>query len=366
MKQVKLFFKHCLILLFLCSCGQFEENNAYEIFEKDKTINVPVKVFKPNNSFYTNEKNISLTNNEESLPYLIEIRNCSNFEDNEIKLIETTLEEPSSIIKLVNQGTNCSADLIKFYQNNNWYMKSKEQISQDDEKIKFESIDTSEENKKVLYIENKSKLDVIQDDYSEISFEVSSSPNRSAKRSMTRSVEICDDLIDNDSDGDIDSDDSDCVSINSFFTDLDLPFFSIITSSLSYSSQNIHLEVTFNCLSLPTANACNSNTTDNVHFYLFKRDLSKISYTSAELLEKISSQTYLGGTYQGDDTLIDSVSPYNWKSTFTIPSNYLTHGSNGAVIVVGTDDPYAPLDIYSRSYRYHIINLEYGSVGIFH
>ena len=29
-------------------------------------------------------------------------------------------------------------------------MKTKEQISQDDEKIKFESIDTSEENKKFL------------------------------------------------------------------------------------------------------------------------------------------------------------------------------------------------------------------------
>ena len=93
-----------------------------------------------------------------------------------------------------------------------------------------------------------------------------------------------------------------------------------------------------------------------------------LSFNAVKMIKiaKIAAQTYLGGTYEGSNVNIVNSGSFNWKATYTIPSNYLEQGSNGAVIVIGTNDPYAPFDIYSRSYRYHIVNLEYGKFGTFH
>jgi len=153
---------------------------------------------------------------------------------------------------------------------------------------------------------------------------------------------------------------------------------------------------------------------DDTIFYVFKRDASQTSFSIQEIINQIEAQVvgnneellgaleasdvtevngdatatewkqfplnqleefecntddaaYTEGAIfdcDGDGTLNEAagdtgIDADHWIVQFNLPHSTLDEGSNALVLVVRHLDPYAPDDLYSSSYRYHLINLEY-------
>ena len=132
---------------------------------------------------------------------------------------------------------------------------------------------------------------------------------------------------------------------------------------------------------------------EDTKFHIFLRDPSKTTFSIQEIIDNVANKTVgnneelLSGssleatlavdgdgaavTIGGAGGSVDS-SPLRcpatgcatathdyWTATFDLPHSALSEGSNALVLVVEHLDPYAEDDLYSSSYRYHLINLDY-------
>jgi len=335
-----------------------------------------------------------------NLPHTIEISNCISFNEGEIKTVEymntgdneltTATALPGQLDETVNEigadngnvqgtinlflgDTGCEADLIRFRHEGLFYEKapSQDQPPSASEMTLYRAVDVPDDDKKEFWVENLSDLDQIDDGTdTQIKFAVWKSFE---KNQIQRSINV----------------DSEWDSQESTLVDRHLGKFNISEISQTYDAQLRRETIKFklicskyeegsdptggdvSCNDSDVSDAAETDIEEDTRFHIFKRDPSKTSFSIQEIIDHVSNQrvgeneelldgsSLKGWVDEKSDTVgYDSANDF-WEVYFSFPHSTLYEGSNALVLVVEHFDPYAPDDVYSSSFRYHLIRLDY-------
>lgn len=335
-----------IILAFmLTSCGSQENIQEEKIVDSDDKkeekkveINIPINVSLV--SVKEGARGLMLL---EDLAHEIQISNCISFASGEVKTVESSTTTPAGSIPLYLGDTGCTATLVKFRHEGQWYVKAPagEQPPAETETELFTSGfgDTS----KNFFIRNYSVLDQIKDSYSLVKFSVWKSFERNQEE---RSIPIG----------------TATTLTATTFEDLLLPRF-YVESVKKDTASGIQLVFQLRCDTSPSAANCNGalGTPANIDFYLFKRaSASEKTYTIDQIIASVTDQTVAKKNIANATISDISVSETNrFTLKFDIDASYLASGTNNFTFVTATNDSYAPGDYYSKSYRYHVLDLDY-------
>jgi len=376
----------------LVSCGISTKSEESSSAQSRQTVPVKVTVD------YAESMGLALLLG--NLPHTIEISNCISFNAGEIKTVEymnindelasTAVGLPGQLDDTVNElgadnadvtgtinlflgDTGCEADLIRFRHEGLFYEKapSADQPPSASEMTLYRAVDVPDDDKKEFWVENLSDLDQIDDGTdTQIKFAVWKSFE---KNQIQRSINV----------------DSEWDSQDSTLVDRHLGKFNISEISQTYDAQLRRETIKFKlicskyedgsetagdvtCNDSDVSDASATDIEDDTRFHIFKRDPSKTSFSIQEIIDHVSNQRVGeneelldGSSLKGwVDEISDSDDGYDetddyWEVYFSFPHSTLYEGSNALVLVVEHFDPYASDDVYSSSFRYHLIRLDY-------
>ena len=381
-------------LLVSCGISTKSEESSSELSRQT----VPVKVTVD----YAESMGLALLLGQ--LPHTIEISNCISFNAGEIKTVEymnindhqasTAAATPGQLDDTVNEeqgndntdvkgyinlylgDTGCEADLTRFRHEGLFYEKapSADQPPSASEMILYRAVDVPDDDKKEFWVQNLSDLDQIGDvassDDTQIKFAVFKSFE---KNQIQTSINV----------------DTEWDGYESTLEDKDLGRFDIETITQTYDAQlrRETIAIKLICSEYEDGEDATTNVTCNdsdvsdaiatdievdTRFHIFKRDPNKTSFSIQEIIDHVSNQRVGeneelldGSSLKGwVDESSDGDTDYEpatdfWNVYFSFPHSTLYEGSNALVLVVEHFDPYAPDDVYSSSFRYHLIRLDY-------
>jgi len=382
-------------LLVSCGISTKSEESSSELSRQT----VPVKVTVD----YAESMGLALLLGQ--LPHTIEISNCISFNAGEIKTVEymnendelasTTNNLPIQIddteneiggqngdvkgyINLYFGDTGCEADLTRFRHEGLFYEKAPaaDQPPSASEMILYRAVDVPDDDKKEFWVQNLSDLDQIGDqdgasDDTQIKFAVFKSFE---KNQIQTSINV----------------DTEWEAQDSTLQDKHLGRFDIETITQTYDAQLRRETIAIklicseyedgdeavaddvSCNDSDVSDAEDTDIEEDTRFHIFKRDPSKTSFSIQEIIDHVSNQRVGeneelldGSSLKGwVDEISDGDAAYTsaadyWNVYFSFPHSTLYEGSNSLVLVVEHFDEYAPDDVYSSSFRYHLIRLDY-------
>jgi len=311
-------------------------------------------------------------------------------------------------INLYLGDTGCEADLLRFRHEGQFYAKAPEadQPSSVSSMVLYRAVDVPEDDQKEFWVQNLSDLDQIDDGSdTQIKFAVFKSFE---KNQIERSINVGTEFDDHVSI--LDDLDLGRFSIEhikqTYKADLrreTIDFYLSCDKNLKDIANATPDAYDLMCDNSDVVDTHDDNNKglgyDDTLFYLFKRDASQTSFSIQEIINEIQAQIVgnneelLGaieasdvnevngdGTatawnqyfiqqdefecntdaaYPGSFNCASSGLADHWTVQFDLPHSTLDEGSNALVLIVRHLDSYAPDDLYSSSYRYHLINLEY-------
>ena len=315
-------------------------------------------------------------------------------------------------INLYLGDTGCEADLTRFRHEGHFYEKAPaaDQPSSISSMVLYRSVDVPERDRKEFWVENLSDLDQIADTDTQIQFAVFKSFERNQ---VERSINV-------DTEWEEQESTLDDLNLGRFSIE---HIKQTYDAQLRRESMTLYLSCDKNLKDIADATPalydlmCDDSDVVDAHgditndasnkdlgyddtlFYLFKRDASQTSFSIQEIINEIQAQivgnneellgaieastvTEVNGEgtvtawnqyfiqqdefecntdpgYGGAFSCASSGIADHWTVQFDLPHSTLDEGSNALVLIVRHLDAYAPDDLYSSSYRYHLINLEY-------